>query len=500
MKTLILRALLLGGVACLLCWVTPFRFAVGNQTLFLPVIAAELDSPQLQSDFGVGLYQRYHPVFLALVKVGAGTFDYEPFSRWLHYTQIFFLLITGAWLLARWMPFGKALPVCGSGLLLGFGLEGNRIFGRPYCEAASLAWPFLFLAWGFLFRRRIRISSLFFGVAVLLHIQLGLLGYALATFGVVFGQRDKRSKKIRSLWELSVWAIPMTLLSLLFYFPAHEPGMFGETWNQFLHLRLPHHYAIRPIPFLLVSAMLLCHGLWIRLLKSDSADRLIFLQMAALFVLCGLHYLDYSIVKWGLVTRLQPPRLSAIISFVEVAYFLAILSERLRKAWPGIGLLVLTSLAVYRHEAGIHGPVQREWMDVCYWVRENTDQSAVFIAPPYEEGFVWNARRRQVADFKTSPNSGTISFLKWKERIDAITHNSLDACQGFGCLRKVREGFHKLEEGELRAISKKYGSRYLLTEHPFTNFTPIYSNAKYYLYAVLAGPKTQMVPPALTSE
>jgi len=62
----------------------------------------------------------------------------------------------------------------------------------------------------------------------------------------------------------------------------------------------------------------------------------------------------------------------------------------------------------------------KNWKKVCFWIRENTPDDAVFITPDAQQTFKWYAQRAEVVCWKDVPQDAA-NVVRWNERVQALS-------------------------------------------------------------------------------
>ena len=94
----------------------------------------------------------------------------------------------------------------------------------------------------------------------------------------------------------------------------------------------------------------------------------------------------------------------------------------------------------------------RDWLAVCYWIRENTPEDSLWLTPKYQQTFKWHTGRAEVVCWKDIPQDGA-SIIEWYDRIQK-TALPKDA---YGEIRDW-------STEELLELARTYGFRYVLID------------------------------------
>ena len=92
------------------------------------------------------------------------------------------------------------------------------------------------------------------------------------------------------------------------------------------------------------------------------------------------------------------------------------------------------------------------WKRACQWVRENTPEDSVFLTPARQQTFKWYAQRREVVNWKDSPQDA-IGLVEWLTRIQRFQRPQF-SYQG---------GLWAYSDQQLRDIAKEYGVTHIMT-------------------------------------
>ncbi len=128
--------------------------------------------------------------------------------------------------------------------------------------------------------------------------------------------------------------------------------------------------------------------------------------------------------------------------------------------------------------------VQRDWYELCLWVRRNTLRDALFLTNPKgSEAFPWLARRRMYGTFKQVPLSG--GLREWKERMKLLS-NMKEPFQstGFQLSSEMSRRYRLHGDAYVQKLLSITGAEYFVTESSHKLSLPIvFKNAKYIIYS-----------------
>ncbi len=146
-----------------------------------------------------------------------------------------------------------------------------------------------------------------------------------------------------------------------------------------------------------------------------------------------------------------------------------------------LGFSLKKSHFVYDARRNVNDP----WTRLCRWVKTNTEKEALFITPPYQEGFIFYAHRPMIAEFGVNPHLPE-EIVEWKNRLrDLAGGDPLENCSGFDCSENLEKDFNRLSADQVKALSRKYKASYFVTESKTSfPFVLVYGNKSFFLYDV----------------
>lgn len=130
-----------------------------------------------------------------------------------------------------------------------------------------------------------------------------------------------------------------------------------------------------------------------------------------------------------------------------------------------------------------------EYVALARWARENTPHDAVFVVPPGEQAWRFEARRAVVINLKAIPQTSA-ELPEWARRMRDVTGENDLAGRFAGdfasTLRRLDEAYTARPESELVAVARKYNARYIVTMAELPGLTQIgpgpRGSARYRLY------------------
>lgn len=109
----------------------------------------------------------------------------------------------------------------------------------------------------------------------------------------------------------------------------------------------------------------------------------------------------------------------------------------------------------------------QNWVQVCQWIRENTDEAAVFITPRQQQTFNWYAHRAQVANWKDAPQDAS-GLVEWLKRMNDLYGGWNEQ---WGLMWKFDEQSRRFvsRDEELLTLANRYGADYLVVPQRYVD-------------------------------
>ncbi len=535
--------------------VNGYRFGIGGGNVaFLPVLEAlQGQGVDLPSDFNLLAYKYYHFNFDLLCLAFSTIMPLTTLflAGYLLCGALFYLSITR---LARVVSLDEPARMLALSFLLLWGsngLEANTFWYSAQFAPYLLSWPLAIYGLAYFLEERALAACLALALCCFVHIQTGL-DVSLAVFlSLIVNLRNFQMRfAIRALLLALLLIAPLLIENLLLVPHSLLPS--GELFLVQASFRSPHHFEIQPRQFLGIS---LCLALaaagmcYVRSRAVFSMERLSRLEKICslcfvIYLLGLLHYLDFYVLRTGLIARLQFTRISPLIQLFAIfaiskgvlallartgrsAVTLAVLLgfyigplclatgyfarwsllfcvsavifiyfdysrkalKPLTQALPlsMLGLLIckILMVAASTQHFFVFNPLALKgsaWIEACLWIEQHTESTARFITPPHQEAFMLYAKRAMVADYFTNPHL-SLDIIEWRTRISDLSGGKELQCRGWECLLDLRSRYALLSEEGLVRLAAKFSARYFLTDSRSNySFDLIYANADFKLY------------------
>ncbi|MEP7342093.1 MAG: DUF6798 domain-containing protein [Acidobacteriota bacterium] len=495
-----------------------------NHVGLLPVVRRMLDPNYLPGDFNIALRFYHHRAFAYLVAGGSALLGED---RALILLAVLAMVAVSAALfglcsalgLSRWGFLAVAAFVATRFAWTGRGLELNEFLGDPEVMPPLLAHALVLFVMTALLKERYRLAVFLTGLAILLHLQIGLT-LALMTSPLYF-------IKLREFgWK------EVSLLAVLLILPASptlwhvgrmlERGLAKSSVSSafYIDFRHPHHFELLSLMAALwVAAHLAMVVLayWFFRRRNANVSRAIgklLVCSAALVALCLIHFADYYFIKNDKLAQVQFLRVSPLITILGAICFVLLVNcwyrmgslryLRFTRGLTPVGAgrsrspfrtLVNLSLIVAAAGWGWYSPRRLEtpyyfgvrrnaeekssWADVARWVKVNGPRDTVYLAPPGNNGFSVLSERSIVAEFKLNPD-GAMFLAEWFERLRDLAGGELPTGHGFENRKLLNKAFAKLDNEQLLSLSQKYNAAYaVLPKDSKAAFDVLYQNKEY---------------------
>ena len=130
----------------------------------------------------------------------------------------------------------------------------------------------------------------------------------------------------------------------------------------------------------------------------------------------------------------------------------------------GIEMLRIKTEPIVPRSCPPKASIARGWLDICRWVKENTDPTAVFLVPKGCDSLKWNANRADAGQWKEIPQDAR-SIVEWYKKMETLyvpigAKSSARWNQPLICAL-INKGRNRYDR-----ICQEYGIDYIITELP----------------------------------
>lgn len=259
-----------------------------------------------------------------------------------------------------------------------------------------------------------------------------------------------------------------------------------SSWASYYYVyeRLAHHLVVHTFAWHFKVRFFLAAFAWAItawLLRSDDKLRILNSVVAGsvvlVFIGVAIDQLFFNVLNdWLTATkllRLYWYRIADVMVPLALAINIVVLCGKYRQTAPrttgtvivGLTLLVLVGMffRIGERWTATASPADlsslvthpKDWVDTCYWIRDNTPADAVFLTPRLQSSFKWYAQRAEVVTTKDVPQDD-LNLLAWRERRGDTHWRSFH--------NRETLSLAGLTEGDLRELSLKYGIRFVVVD------------------------------------
>lgn len=304
-------------------------------------------------------------------------------------------------------------------------------------------------------------------------------------------------------WDF-IRIIKITLISGIFSLPGLIPLLFSEVagninspedWKFLVLVGYPFHFDpfawARSSIILLFFIMAFCF-LFYRQNKDQETDEAlkfftIFLSALFLFFCAGLLLRIFEQFE---LLRLMPMRLFPVFAPLFFLFTMAKAFQQKVFSPPANKLMIVGLLCLL----GWINPVSTGFMQIhqtinewragkddavqtFIWLKNNTPNGAIVIAPPWRSDFRYYSERAQVVSYTYAPVS---NLKEWQNRLDLLIGKS-PLEKGLHKREEVTEFYNNLTAGQIAEISKKYKAQYFVSESDY-DFSIVFQSGKFKVY------------------
>jgi hypothetical protein len=506
-------------------WLLDGNMGMVNEVDILPFARQHADPNWLPNDWYFNQPAGYRLPFIAVFGTMAAHWGFLA-------TSIVGRLICYAWVTSGLIYLRHLLKLPSYLLFFALGLflyanldQGATTFEwmLKALESKAIAYGFVLWAIAFLLSARYRLMALMLGVATSFHTLVGGWAFLTALGWLLFHRKlplqplHRNGVVILIYGVASVFSIQPVLEELLMAKPE------GRLTPSFIYvfIRSPHHlnplswhpgWWIKPVLYLAILAISYVVIRNTSPLKQTAEMREHRLGLA--------HFELISLIPFGLGLAIAPfdmqgkflmyypfrfgdimlPLITCLLMSCALTCIWAGKPAERRLRLTCISLLAIAcvwqastfqlQIQAIQQFPGEEQVVDAPMEKLFTWVRENTPQDAVFIAPPVDlVSFNWIAERATIANFKQIPPSAS-GVVEWIERLSDLSGN-VDPWANLSRTKdqrdliqdRLRTGYEHLTVRQVKALMQKYQAQYLVTLRSHRlNLPKLYQNSRYIVY------------------
>jgi hypothetical protein len=394
---------------------------------------------------------------------------------------------------------------------------GEWIFGDA--EGKCLAYGCLFLAIEALLRQRPRWAAVLCGIAFWFHVPVALWTVLAFYVALLIVERNNFSKGfvIPALITAAV-SLPMALIALR-YMEVSAPAPAGISIDWLIvmfrnpHHMDPHHFhGWRELAELAVCATLATFSfrpalgdkkrtflsLLLFMLVSEFACGILAREANLLGLLKTYPFRAADVLVFFFACLTLPSLIADLLSRASMPRFIVLRSHSVRVSAASVAaaLLILPTISLGLMKSDkffVHQFVtswvafsrhqQSSYSEMLEWIRDNTPQDAVIIAPPWLNDFTLESERATVVNFGRDPHNGLI--VQWYQRYCAMNGGPYKSF-GIDTEAEVQRHYDFLTAAQVQDIEQKYGGQFYFTAvaRSEPNLRLVHANSDYYLYAI----------------
>lgn len=528
------------GLAYLITTPPIYRYALSNQTAYLPVVKNILDPSYLAADWYVNSVNSFtSPRFfytrlVALLSQVVGL----PAAVLVIYIPSFVTTVIALWLLIHeiFEDILVATVAVGITFALHFAvipvpepnLGGNTIT-RSFLDPDVIANPLILVGLIYAIRSQYRKSFAFFGIGTLFHVINGfwIASATGLTVAIIEVYPKIRSKEYKQSIHQIPWdgAIIYGIIASFVIIPLYI-GNFGSNVSELAvyidaWVRNPHHKILsswNPLITGATTGSVIVGSLLLFLLrdvlipnKRRRQFTLIYVS-TLLFMMFLAGFVFVEIIYTPSITQLQAFRIDDFVYIILygvlaklLTFVIYTISEKLNirsgafcvntyivivimciVVWSSTFALQTSILDSGPEIEYIQTPSHGEDLNRSYeWIQANTPEDSIILTPPSESGVRLATSRAIVVNLNAFPFRHN-AIIEWEQRMSAVCDMKIreSGQQGFSLSDQCEDNYYNLTENDITDISENYGADYILTQNTTYNFEHKVSYGEYHIYKI----------------
>ncbi|NNC94719.1 MAG: hypothetical protein HKN92_04100 [Chitinophagales bacterium] len=378
-------------------------------------------------------------------------------------------------------------------------------------ESKSIAYSFVLLAILRWLKKDFKLFFLFCGLAVSFHVLVG--AFAALTFVIAMFMNPHEFKPYISSFFRNSWIGVVAgsfglffILKFLFESPqtlSPDPDLI------YTLIRVPHHVLPstwnmdHAISFGGISILVLIivffrsKDVLLKLLVSIPLASLVFMLIGFILYWTG----KYTLLKfyWFRYPDAILPLFAFIVILPILFEFLAVRLKQSRKWLDGIFALSSVALFVVFFATIFPGRVEAffdkrpiagadltdDIVEMCSWIRTNTEEDALFLVNPFFQNFYTLAERPMVVSVKHFPQSAE-HVHEWYVRLSDIYGEPLKIADIQKSSSEIQREYREIPIERVKSLDEKYDIDYFLSikKREDLKSSLLYHKGSYYLYGL----------------
>jgi hypothetical protein len=417
----------------------------------------------------------------------------------------------------------RFVALSGIGLILSpatrFQFGGNQLF-YSYLTPSHLAAGFIILGILLAVRKSYTPGFILLGIATIFHPSDGLIVAVVVGISIVIIESGNsiRSKNWRKCITDIPWiaAISYGIISSVVLLPLAIASGVGEEGSKSLEAALIMAYARHPqlmVPSLFVevflygailitiTAIVLIYLFRGELYSSRDISNFSIMFVLSIVLIMIIGYIAVEILYIAALIKIHPFHVDKFMfvfiygALIKGGYLiLSRYVHSFRQVGAVLTMIVLitgTAIAIPAPHHGLNTelsiittPDHDDSLNDAYeYIRYNTPQNSVFLAPTEQNGFRLGTQRARVVNDKGFPFQ-TYKMIEWKERMDAVCTVDLTrfAEPKFDKGEICNSYFFNSSQSRVEELAQTYNTDYILTTNKSYNMKMVYENDKYAVY------------------
>lgn len=496
------------------CFLLEENMGEVNEVNLLPFARQHADPTWISEDWYYNLPAGYRILFITIFGNMAAVWGFLLTSIVGRFF-VFTFLASSLVFLARTLGL-KLISLLVAMTIFSFSADDQGLIAEEWLiralEPKAIAYSFVLLGMTYMLRENYRLMAFFLGLAISFHVLVGgwatlsvMLWFLLSSRNG-FTQPQRLTAVVIIYLIAASFAIPPIIRQL---FLVTSDPTFSASYI-YVHLRTPHHLNplswsleqwIQPIIYLIFFAITI-RRLWNR--KNSIQFSL------GIFALCTMVPFIFGILiaPWdteGKILQYYPFRFGDVMfPLITCLLFIYSLqakfleSKLTQKGFILSSLMILTVTVVIQGNEAYHSllmlrqfpsepqMVTPEWKEMCYWIRDNTEENERVISHPLEEvTFTWLSERPTVVKYKFIPPVSS-AVAEWYQRLNDLSGEiDISNIQAKDELKAALEkGYDHLSTEQVLSLMDKYDANYMVTAINHQLHLEIaHHNSRYILYS-----------------